>query len=83
MGYYNSKLDDFEKYLSNKKVAIIGLGISNIPMLDYLYKLNAKVSIFDKKGIEKFDESIINKIKEYDFAFYTGENSLEKLNGFD
>ena len=83
MGYYNSKLDDFEKYLSNKKVAIIGLGISNIPMLDYLYKLNAKVSIFDKKGIEKFDESIINKIKEYDFSFYTGENSLEKLNGFD
>jgi len=52
MSYFNTKLDDFEKSLNNKKVAIIGLGVSNLPMLDYLHSLNAKVSIFDKKNKE-------------------------------
>ena len=54
MSYFNTKLDDFEKSLNNKKVAIIGLGVSNLPMLDYLHSLNANVSIFDKKKKGKF-----------------------------
>ena len=64
MSYFNTKLDDFEKSLNNKKVAIIGLGVSNLPMLDYLHSLNANVSIFDKKNKEKFDVEIIKKIKD-------------------
>lgn len=83
MSYYNTKLDDFEKFLNGKKVAIIGLGVSNLPMLDYLHKLNANVSIFDKKDKEKFDKETINKVEEYNFNLYTGENNLENLNGFD
>ena len=67
MSYFNTKLDDFEKSLNNKKVAIIGLGVSNLPMLDYLHSLNANVSIFDKKNKEKFDVEIIKKIKECNF----------------
>ncbi len=83
MSYYNTKLDDFEKFLSGKKVAIIGLGVSNLPMLDYLHNLNAKVSIFDKKDREKFEEEVISKIEKYNFNLFTGENNLENLNGFD
>ncbi len=83
MSYYNAKLDDFEKYLSNKKVAIIGLGVSNLPMLDYLHSLGANVSVFDKKSEENFEPEIINKIKEYNFKIYTGENNLDNLVGFD
>lgn len=83
MSYYNAKLDDFEKFLSGKKVAIIGLGVSNLPMLDYLHNLNAKVSIFDKKDRENFEEEVISKIEKYNFNLFTGENNLENLNGFD
>lgn len=83
MSYYNTKLDDFEKFLSGKKVAIIGLGVSNLPMLDYLHNLNAKVSIFDRKDREKFEEEVISKIEKYNFNLFTGENNLENLNGFD
>ena len=83
MSYFNTKLDDFEKSLNNKKVAIIGLGVSNLPMLDYLHSLNAKVSIFDKKNKEKFDMEVIKKIEECNFNLYTGENNLENLHGFD
>ena len=47
--YINSKLDNFNKEISNKKVAIIGLGISNMPLIDYFFKLNCLISIFDNR----------------------------------
>ena len=83
MSYFNTKLDDFEKFLNIKKVAIIGLGVSNLPMLDYLHSLNAKVSIFDKKDKENFENDVLNKIEEYNFNLYAGKNNLDNLNGFD
>lgn len=77
MSYFNTKLDDFEKSLNNKKVAIIGLGVSNLPMLDYLHSLNANVSIFDKKNKEKFDVEIIKKIKECNFIYILEKTILK------
>ena len=37
MDYVNQRLLEFKKYINSKRVAIIGLGISNIPLIDYLY----------------------------------------------
>ena len=37
MEYINDKLIEFNNYLRHKKVAIIGLGVSNIPLIDYLH----------------------------------------------
>ena len=31
--YINEKLQEFENYIYQKKVAIIGLGVSNIPLM--------------------------------------------------
>ena len=48
----NSKLEKFNKRLFNSKIAIVGLGVSNIPLLDYLYELGCKdVVIFNDKEI--------------------------------
>ena len=49
MEYRNEKLENFEKDLKNKKVAVIGMGVSNIPLLDYLHSKGAIVTIFDEK----------------------------------
>ena len=35
MEYQNKKLEEFNNFLNNRKVAIIGLGVSNLPLLDY------------------------------------------------
>lgn len=78
----NRKLQEFENYLKGKKVAIIGLGISNIPLLDYFYKLGAEVSIFDKRPKEALDKEAMNKIQNYHFIVYAGEDSLMNLQGF-
>ena len=38
MKFVNKKLEEFNNYIKGKKVAIIGLGVSNIPLIDELYK---------------------------------------------
>ena len=53
MEFKNKKLEEFEKNIKNKKVAVIGVGVSNIPLIDYLYSKKAKVTIFDDKEEEK------------------------------
>ena len=79
----NTKLEEFEKYIKGKKVAIIGLGISNIPLLDYLHNLNAYVTIFDKREIEDINVNAIEKCCTYKYELVIGNNSLDKLIGFD
>ncbi len=83
MNFVNEKLQEFEKYIKGKKVAIIGLGISNIPLLDYLYEHNAIVSIFDKRELDALDKEAKAKIEKYNFTLHSGKNSLEFLKGFD
>ena len=83
MEYQNKKLEEFERYITGKKVAIIGLGISNIPLLDYFYQLHCKVSIFDKREEEKIDKQAIEKIQNYAFELYTGLEAMQHLVGFD
>ena len=83
MEYKNQKLENFEKNLKNQKVAVIGLGVSNIPLIDYLKEKQAKVTVFDDREKEKIDENIINKVNEYEFESYFGKNNLENLQGFD
>ncbi len=82
MGYVNEKLNEFNSYLKNRKVAIIGLGVSNIPLLDYLYKLQAKVTVFDNRTIEEIPKEVMDKITKYTFEFSFGPNNLAKLKGF-
>lgn len=83
MKFKNEKLENFEKNLKNKKVAVIGVGVSNIPLIDYLYKKRADVTIFDDREEEKIDSKIIEKIKNYDFKYFLGKNNLTKLNGYN
>lgn len=83
MSYINEKLVEFNNYLKNRKVAIIGLGVSNIPLIDYLHNLQAKVTVFDDRNIENIPKDILDKITKYAFEFSFGENALSKLVGFD
>lgn len=83
MEYINEKLVEFERYLNNRKVAIIGLGVSNIPLIDYMYEKNAQVTVFDDRAISKIPNDIINKIEKYKMNYFFGENCLENLKGFD
>ena len=83
MKFVNDNLKKFDDYIKDKKIAIIGLGVSNIPLIDYLHNLGSEITIFDKKVASELDKEILDKIYEYKLKFSFGENSLLKLHGFD
>ena len=75
MDFVNKKLDEFENYIRGKRVAIIGLGVSNIPLIDYFHNLGASAAFFDKRPVEKLDKEAVQKIHNYNFDLYLGENN--------
>ena len=79
----NKKLEEFEKFLERKKVAIIGLGVSNMPLLKYMYERMAKVTIFDNREIEKIPKEYLDEVMNYEMDYAFGKDALSKLNGFD
>ena len=84
MDFINEKLIEFNKYLScGRKVAIIGLGVSNIPLIDYLHDLKSDVTVFDSREIDNIDKALVDKIVDYSMSFSFGARYLEKLVGFD
>ena len=83
MEYINENLEEFNNYLKFKKVAIIGLGVSNLPLLDYMYGKNAKVTVFDEKEEKDIEKNILEKLKNYKFDYFLGKNCFENLKGFD
>ena len=83
MEFKNEKLIEFENYIINKKVAIIGLGVSNLPLIDYFYNKKSIVTIFEGREIDKIPKDILDKIEKYKKELYTGKNYLSKLEGFD
>lgn len=83
MNFKNQKLEEFNEYIKFRKVAVIGLGVSNIPLIDYLHIHKANVTVFDDRTIDELPQDIVAKITNYGFAFSFGENSLSKLHNFD
>ena len=79
----NKKLEEFENYIKGKQVAIIGMGVSNMPLLDYFNTLHCFVTVFDTKEVDKINKEAISKIEKYRFKLFTGENALDYLVGFD
>lgn len=68
-----SKTDKFKEYICGKRTAVIGLGKSNIPLVDFLLECGADVSGHDRRT-EGFDE-----LKEKGVRLCLGENYLDEL----
>jgi len=83
MEFVNERLEEFNKYLIGKKVAIIGMGVSNIPLLDYFHNRNSYVTVFDNRQQEKISEEVMQKIKKYNMKYFFGDGNLKNLYGFD
>jgi UDP-N-acetylmuramoylalanine--D-glutamate ligase len=73
---------EFKKFILNKKVAVVGIGVSNIPLIQFLYNLGAKVTAFDKKTEDQLGD-ISSDFKNKGIELSLGENYLENLRGFD
>jgi len=57
--------------------------VSNVPLIDYMYKQGANVTIFHDKEIDDIDKNIMDKITNYSMDFSFGKDCFSKLKGFD
>lgn len=79
----NNKLEEFKKYIKGKKVAVLGIGVSNTPLIKYLYNLGANITAFDKNCEDKL-KPMLEQLQGMNIKYSLGESYLENLNqGFD
>ncbi|WP_238883699.1 UDP-N-acetylmuramoyl-L-alanine--D-glutamate ligase [Clostridium sp. YIM B02551] len=73
--------NEFKRFIKGKNVAVVGIGVSNIPLIDFLLSLGAKVTAFDKKEENELGDIAIS-FKNKNVKLMLGEDYLTKLNGF-
>ena len=78
----NRKLIEFKESIKGKKVAILGIGVSHIPLIKYLYKLGVDITAFDKSDENKLKD-ILNQFSGMNIKYSLGVDYLKNLNGFD
>ena len=74
--------NEFKTFIKGKKVAVVGIGVSNIPLINFLYKLGANVTAFDMKNESELGE-VAQDFKEKGIELILGEGYLNKLTGFE
>ena len=83
MSYINNKLNEFNNSIKGKRIAILGMGVSNRPSIDYFLDKKAIPVCFDKQDESKIDQDFLNDLKEKNVEYYFGKDSLDNLKGFD
>ena len=76
-----NNLHSFLDQYKNQKIAVIGLGISNEPLLDILIKHNLDITAFDNMAEDSDRAKELKRKFNVNWAF--GKSYLEKLKGFD
>ena len=80
----NRKLSEFKKFISGKKVAVLGVGISNRPLIRYIHSLGARITAFDLLDTE--DRVLKNTIANFEaegirIDWSCGKDYLKNLPG--
>lgn len=83
LNYINRNLEDFNNFLYGRKIAIVGLDNSSIPIIDYLHRHNAKIAIFDNRTLDKLHLNIVERIINYNMSYSLGKCCLNKLKDID
>jgi UDP-N-acetylmuramoylalanine--D-glutamate ligase len=73
---------EFKQFILGKKVAVVGIGVSNIPLINFLLDLGAAVTAFDKKTKEELAD-IATGFEEKGVKLELGEEYLNNLTGFE
>lgn len=78
----STKINEFRSKMKHRKVAVLGIGISNTPLIKYLYSMDADIMAFDKSNEDKLGP-VLEEIKDLNIKFSLGDEYLKNLKGFD
>ncbi|WP_291637177.1 UDP-N-acetylmuramoyl-L-alanine--D-glutamate ligase [Clostridium sp.] len=73
---------EFKEFIKGKKVGVVGIGVSNIPLIHFLVKLQAVVTAFDKKTYDLLGE-VATDFEKKGVKLVLGKDYLNDLTGFD
>lgn len=74
------KIALFQKGLKDKKICVIGIGVSNLPLMRYLAQHGANVTACDRRGQEDLAEEMA-LLSQYSITYRLGEGYLDNLEG--
>ncbi len=75
----NENLLNFEKDMKDKRVTVIGIGVSNLPLIKYLCELGADVTACDKRTKEKLGKTA-DELLSLGVKLNLGEDYLLDIN---
>ena len=55
---------EFKDFIRNKNVAVVGIGVSNIPLINFLVDLGAKVTAFDRKNEKESNKAWSYRLRQ-------------------
>ena len=64
--------------IGNKRIAVLGFGVSNIPLVEILLQCGNEITVHDKKDIEKLGDKA-KLFSSQGVRFVTGENYLDEI----
>ena len=74
------KILAFKSYIKGKNISVIGIGISNRPLIDLLLSFGATVTAYDKKTENELGETA-TELKQKGVKLILGENYLDSVSG--
>lgn len=75
-----NKLDEFKYNVTGKNITVIGIGISNLPLIKYLVSLGANVTACDRRSAEDLGENY-TELEKLGVKFNLGDGYLNNLSG--
>lgn len=82
MSIHNEKLEKYREFLKGKSASVLGVGISNIPLIGFLLDNGVKVTARDRRSEKELSENTsleIEKLKSKGVSFVTGEAYLDGI----
>src|SRR5690554_4060791 len=81
MVFMGRDFNEFKEEVRGKRIGVVGLGVSNIPLMEFLLSLGARVAGYDKRELHALSGEV-HGFKDR-AELFLGEDYLEHLTGLD
>lgn len=69
---------EYMSYIRGKQISVIGVGVSNVPLIEFLLSGGARVTAHDKKNASELGE-VYKRLSDMGISFVLGEKYLEEI----
>ena len=77
-----SAISEYFERLHGKSIAVIGMGVSNTPLIRMMLRNGLKVTVCDKSPRERIEDQV-SELESLGAKFCLGEEYLDKIHKFD